>query len=178
MSTIRTFLTLAILLLLPLSQVGARELLKSVDDPSQAPDFLLHDINGEEQKLQDYRGKVLVVNFWATWCPPCREEMPSLERARDMLRDDGVAVITIDVGEKPAAIERFLKRSPLSLPILLDSDTETASQWGAKGLPTTLIVDRQGRFSYIAIGGREWDSPEILATIRTLAKESLQTAVR
>ncbi|MCP3662388.1 MAG: TlpA family protein disulfide reductase [Gammaproteobacteria bacterium] len=178
MSTIRTYLILSILLLLHLSQVGARELLKSVDDPSQAPDFLLHDINGEKQKLQDFQGKVLVVNFWATWCPPCREEMPSLERARDILRDDGVEVITIDVGEKAAAIERFLKRSPLSLPILLDSDTETASQWGAKGLPTTLIVDRQGRFSYIAIGGREWDSPEILATIRTLANEPLQTAVR
>jgi peroxiredoxin len=132
------------------------------------PDFALADIDGAVHQLSDYAGKVVIVNFWATWCPPCREEMPSMERAWQRLRDDGVVMLAINVGEDEETIFAFTANYPVAFPLLMDLDGGVTEQWPIRGLPTTFIVDPGGRLAYRAIGGRAWDDAGLLEQIRVL----------
>ena len=162
---VRFLLFFALLLVFTAVSAGTNTL-----SPSDgiAPDFLLPDIDGAQVRLDDFRGKVLVVNFWAVWCKPCREEMPSLERgSRWLERFDG-RIITINMGDSPEMIRRFLEKNPVNLPILLDADAEISANWGVTGLPTTFVVDPEGRIAYRAMGPREWDDPALLVPIRAL----------
>ncbi|WP_428606450.1 peroxiredoxin family protein [Sedimenticola sp.] len=150
------------------SASAARRLLTPIDAQPAAPAFALQDTQGNPRTLADYRGKVLVVNFWATWCPACRKEMPSLNRAKAWLKKYDVELLAINVGEKAAQIERYLKEQPLDFPVLLDPDTSVATAWDAMRLPVTYVVDPEGKIIYRALGGREWDTPELLVPIRAL----------
>jgi thiol-disulfide isomerase/thioredoxin len=138
-----------------------------------AKDFSLSDTDENTHKLSDLRGKVIVVNFWAVWCPPCREEMPSLERLRRKLADKAVAILAINQGEDAEEILSYLwGLDPVpEFPILLDSDMKVSSSWGVTGLPTTYIVDKKGNIVYRMIGGREFDHPEIVKVIEKLLAE-------
>ena len=133
-----------------------------------APPFHLPDVKGPRIHLEDFRGKVLVVNFWAVWCKPCREEMPSLERGSRWLEQFDGRVITINMGDRPEMIARFLEKTPVDLPILLDADAETSTNWGVTGLPTTFVVDPEGSFAYRVVGPRDWSDPALLVPIRAL----------
>ena len=137
--------------------------------PRPAPDLTLGDLSGETLELSDFRGKTVVINFWATWCPPCREEMPALQRAWEQLRDDDVVVIGVAVGEQRASVQAYVKQMALSFPMALDPETEVASAWAVKGLPTTFVVDASGRIVLQAIGERNWDEPAVLHQIRSVA---------
>lgn len=128
--------------------------------------FALEDMHGNTHTLADYRGKVVVVNFWATWCPPCIKEMPSLERAWKQWRGEGIQVLAINMGDLPAAIEGFLQRYPVTFPVLLDKDVTVAKAWRVRGLPSTFIVDANGQRVWQAIGEREWDDPALLEQVR------------
>ncbi|HHH12749.1 MAG TPA: TlpA family protein disulfide reductase [Thiolapillus brandeum] len=139
-----------------------------VPDRPQAPDFTLRDLDGNEHRLADYRGKVLIVNFWATWCPPCRAEMPSMERAWQKTKDKDVVLIAINVGEDEDTIFQFTADYPVTFPLLLDENSEVVGPWGVRGLPTTYVVDPDGRIVYRAIGGREWDDPALLEKVLEL----------
>ncbi|MCP4407577.1 MAG: TlpA family protein disulfide reductase [Gammaproteobacteria bacterium] len=134
----------------------------------QAPDFVLTDFDGNTHRLSDYRGKVLIVNFWATWCPPCREEMPSMQRAWEKLQQQNILMLAINVGEDEDTIFQFTANYPVDFPLLMDLDSKVVSAWPVRGLPTTFVVDPQGRLVYRAIGGREWDDPQLLAPVRAL----------
>jgi len=133
-----------------------------------APDFELTDLDGNTHRLADYRGRVVVVNFWATWCPPCRAEMPSMQRAWEQLRKQKVQMLGVDVGEDEDTVFRFLADYPVEFPLLMDTDSGVVEQWSVRGLPSTYILDGQGRIVYRAIGGREWDDPRLLAKVRAL----------
>jgi len=141
--------------------------------PVQAPDFEAPTTHGVK-KLSDYRGKVVMLNFWATWCPPCRREMPSLERLYSKLKDKGFAVIAVNQFEDPDLVFEFTGRLSLSptFPILFDRDSSVAEQFGVKGLPTTYLLDKEGRVRYRAIGGREFDHAEIEAMIKELLEST------
>ncbi|MDY6980785.1 MAG: TlpA disulfide reductase family protein [Pseudomonadota bacterium] len=130
--------------------------------PIPAPSFTLKDMDGNIHKLADYRGQVAVVNFWATWCPPCREEMPSMERAWKQLQKENVAMLAINVGEDADTIFTFTADYPVSFPLLMDQDSSVINAWPVKGLPTTFVLDKQGRIVYRVIGGREWDHPKLI----------------
>ncbi|MEA3278718.1 MAG: TlpA disulfide reductase family protein [Pseudomonadota bacterium] len=134
----------------------------------QAPDFELTDIDGDTHRLSDYRGKVLIINFWATWCPPCREEMPSMQRAWVNIKEEGILMLAVNVGEDEDRIFEFTASYPVEFPLLMDQDSTVVGAWPVRGLPTTFVVDPQGRLVYRAIGGREWDDPELLAPVRAL----------
>ncbi len=134
-----------------------------------APDFTLRDLDGNRHRLSDYRGRVVIVNFWATWCPPCRAEMPSMQRAWERLRKEGVVMLGIDVGEDEDTVFQFTADYPVEFPLLLDQDSSVIGRWPVRGLPTTFVVDPQGRLAYRAIGGREWDDPALLEQVRALA---------
>ncbi|QEP41708.1 TlpA family protein disulfide reductase [Ectothiorhodospiraceae bacterium BW-2] len=137
-------------------------------DKPQAPAFSLQDINGDTHQLSDYAGKPVIVNFWATWCPPCREEMPSMQRAWQQIQGS-VAMLAINVGETEDKVFPFLGSYPVDFPILFDTDSAVLKAWPVMGLPTTFVLDPQGRIVYRAIGGREWDDADILQKIKALS---------
>jgi len=133
-----------------------------------APDFALADIDGAIHRLSDYRGQVVIVNFWATWCPPCREEMPSMQRAWEQIQDEDIVILAIDVGEDEDTIFTFTADYPVEFPLLLDLDSRVIQEWAVRGLPTTFIVDTQGRIAYRAIGTRDWEDSALLNTLKQL----------
>ena len=133
-----------------------------------APDFTLPDVDGEVHRLSAYRGKVVVVNFWATWCPPCREEMPSMQRAWEQLQREDVLMLAVNVGEDEDTVFQFTANYPVDFPLLLDLDSGVTKAWPVRGLPTTYVVDPRGRLVYRAIGGRAWDEPQLMEAIRGL----------
>jgi peroxiredoxin len=142
--------------------------LKEIPDRPAAPGFALPDIDGEIHRLSDYRGKVVVVNFWATWCPPCREEMPAMQRAWEQVRDEGIVILAVNIGENEDQIFTFTGNYAVDFPLLMDRDSSAIRQWPIKGLPTSYVIDPAGRVAYRAIGGRAWDAPEILEQLRAL----------
>jgi len=141
--------------------------------PLAAPDFSLLDTEDKTHNFSDYRGKVIIVNFWAVWCPPCRKEMPSLERLRKKMLGKNVVVLAINQGEDTEQILPFLwELTPVpGFPILLDKDMKVSSSWKVSGLPTTYIVNKKGMIVYRMIGGREFDHPEIVKVIDKLLAE-------
>jgi peroxiredoxin len=148
----------------------ARNLLVPVEGRPPAPDFTLKDLNGKSWQLSDFRGQPLAINFWATWCPPCRQEMPSIVRGNRWLKRFGARFITINMGDRPKMVKRFLQQSGIDIRVLMDTDGKVSADWGVSGLPVTFVVDPQGRLVYRASGAREWDSPELLVPIRALGE--------
>ncbi len=129
-----------------------------------APPLRLPDLDGKTVDLADLKGRLVVVNFWATWCPPCRREMPSLERLRRALGPRGLTVLAVDVGEDADTVFAFtgqLEPGP-EFPLLLDRDSAAMQAWKVKGLPTTYVVDPEGKVIFRAVGGREFDGEGLM----------------
>lgn len=149
---------------------GLSHTLTPLDQPVAAPGFSLEDLDEANHRLADYRGRVVVINFWAVWCPPCRREMPSLERLRQRFKDRPFAILAINEGEDVDRIQPFLwdlEPSP-GFTVLLDTDLTVSQAFAVRGLPTSFILDKQGRIVYRAVGGREFDHPEMVAAIEAL----------
>lgn len=165
----------ALLLALPVSAANLPPLSHGFTHqaPTPAPALRLRDLDGKLHELAKLRGKVVLVNFWATWCPPCRREMPSMERLSKALAKEPFVVLAVDVGESIDTIEAFTSQLDVgpSFPILLDADSRAMSAWKVGGLPTTFLVDKKGRLVASAIGGREFDHPEMVKAIRKLTRE-------
>lgn len=137
--------------------------------PSQpAPDFTLHAMSGSNLRLQEQRGRVVLVNFWATWCEPCRAEMPSLEQLAASQRDTGLRVIAVNFREGEPAVRRFIGNTPLSLPIVRDADGAAARAFGINIFPSTVAIDRQGRTRFIVVGELDWSGPQGLDAVRSI----------
>jgi peroxiredoxin len=169
--------TAALLALAALLGVGAAAAagpdrpMQAIESLPKAPPLVLPDEEGNKTwRLSDLRGKVVLVNFWATWCPPCRKELPSMERLWRQFRDAGLVVLGVNVGETGDEVFAFSKGldTPLTFPLLLDEDSAVAQSWPVKGLPTTFLIDKQGRMAFGVIGGREFDSPAIVQQVREL----------
>ena len=140
--------------------------------PKPAPALKLSDMRGAAHDLSQLKGRVVLVNFWATWCPPCRREMPSMERLTQQLKGEDFSVLAVNVGESVNDIELFTSQldADLSFPILLDRSSQSMQSWKISGLPTTYLVDKKGRVVAGAIGGREFDHPDMVRAIRALLK--------
>lgn len=123
-----------------------------------APDFVLPDLGGQSWQLSQARGQTLLINFWATWCEPCRREMPALSRLHEAMAGKDFQVIGIHVGPSKE-IDRFLEEAPVGFPILIDAELALAD-WNVPVLPATFLIDAEGYARYWAFGEREWDSPE------------------
>jgi peroxiredoxin len=116
------------------------------------PDFILRTPSGEVRKLSNYRGRPVLVNLWATWCPPCIAEMPLLNRLAEEYRERGLVVLGVAGDEDTAAVSRFLAKTPLKFEVLLDPDGSVGTQYGITGYPETFLVDREGRLRDKIIG--------------------------
>jgi cytochrome c biogenesis protein CcmG, thiol:disulfide interchange protein DsbE len=130
------------------------------------------DLEGNAVDLKAKRGRALLVNFWATWCEPCRDEMPSLQRLRAKLAGKPFEVITVNFGESREKIAQFLGKEDLTLPVLVDTQKEAAKDWGVGGLPMTFLVDARGRVRYSVFGERDWSEGAALALVEKLVAEA------
>ena len=164
-------LLLAFVMLLATGAVRAEQALTAMPAGVVAPEFVLMDTEGNRHRLSDYRGRPVIINFWTTWCPPCREEIPSMNRAWHILEQEDIAMLAINMGEDEDTIFIFHADYPADFPILMDRSGEVIAQWPVKGLPTTYIVAPDGTIAYRAIGSREWDDGDLLERVRALQKE-------
>lgn len=141
-----------------------------VADKKIAPDIALDIVDGGKLKLSDLRGKVLVLNFWATWCPPCRREMPSLERLKGLMKGEAFEIVAINAGEDEDEISEFREaiKPALTFRLALDPKADAMKAFSVAGLPTTYIIDRQGQVVYRALGGRLFDDAAIVGTLKAL----------
>jgi thiol-disulfide isomerase/thioredoxin len=137
-------------------------------EPRPAPALELPDLGGVTRNLAAWRGQVVLINFWATWCPPCLEEMPSIQRLADRMQGRPFAVVTVNVAEAERRVANNVKRLGLDFPVLLDADGAVFRAWGGKGLPTTALVDRDGAIRYLGLGPLEWDGAEAVTAVEDL----------
>jgi thiol-disulfide isomerase/thioredoxin len=155
-------------LLLPTVHAAAAE--RTMDPESGRPpagDFVLGSTTGETYRLEDLRGQWVLVSFWATWCAPCLEEMPTLERLYRDMAEEGLEILAVHAGPGGDKVGAFLERVPVSFPVLLDEDLSIGG-WDVMALPTAVLVDPAGRRVYRAVGARDWDVPAMKAFLRDL----------
>lgn len=138
---------------------------------SPAPELKAHDLTGVSRTLADYRGKVVLLNFWATWCPPCQREMPSLERLRTKMAGRPLEIVAISSAETPDEVNAYLSKMKLGFPVLLDTDSSNTRRWKVFALPTTFVLDAQGRVRHVLTGPAEWDEGEALAVAESMLAE-------
>ncbi|HWR58137.1 MAG TPA: TlpA disulfide reductase family protein [Thermodesulfovibrionales bacterium] len=152
--------------------------IKNEESPRQtianldAPDFTITDAAGKTLSLAELKGTVVFINFWATWCPPCKEEMPSIQSLYSRFKDDGgfrmVTILYKDDYDKAMA---YQKENNFGLPVWLDNKEKTAKAYGVTGVPETYIVDKKGILRQKVIGPADWTSPEAISLISKLLKE-------
>lgn len=147
----------------------------------EAPDFKLPDLNDKEVRLSDYRGKVVFLNFWATWCRPCREEMPSMEVLYKNFEKDGLVILAVSIDRVTTKkdIPPFVKSLNLTFPILIDSWGQTDKRYKLMGVPETYIIDQQGILREKVIGPRDWtrlDNLQIVTQLLKSGAKSVQAA--
>jgi peroxiredoxin len=129
-------------------------------------------MDGKEYKLSQYRGKVVIINFWTTWCPPCAYEMPALDRMwkKAKKRKLRIEVLAINIGQDEDAIFSFLGKFPVDFPLIMDRKGEIVKQWKVIALPTTFVIDKDGYIVYKAIGGRDWDHDDLIKKVNAHTK--------
>jgi len=139
--------------------------------PTTAQDFTVPSLASRPLRLADFKGKVVFLNFWATWCPPCKEEMPSMERLYRRYKSRGFTILAVSIdsgGAEPVAA--FVKKLGLTFPIGLDPKFAVANQYAIRGLPATFLIDKAGTIAAVAVGPRDWDGTPARAVIETLLK--------
>jgi thiol-disulfide isomerase/thioredoxin len=148
--------------------------LNRLEPPVTAPGFSLTDMDGEKHTLDDYRGKVIMLNLWATWCPPCLREIPSMESIFQDLKDKGFVVLAVNQFETPDHVFAYMGQLSVypTFPVLFDRDSQVSELYGVKGLPTTLLINKQGQVAYRALGGRDFDHPRVRAIVNQLLTEN------
>ena len=177
MNTTKTGLGLLVLLL-GLCVQTACSLSQEPESPGpvvegqMAPDFRFRDQAGQQFSLSDFRGKVVLVNFWATWCPPCREEIPSLQSLLRQMDAAHLKLLALSVDDSWGPVNEFMRESGIVLPVYGDFDKQIATRYGTLKFPETYVVDKKGRVALKVIGPTDWVSPDMVGYLRKLATES------
>jgi len=143
----------------------------NIQVPSQRTtprDFTLQLLSGGNATLSSYKGKVVILNFWATWCPPCREEMPSMEVLYRRYNSQGLEILAVDLREDINTVRQFIQSNRYTFPVLLDTNGRTGNIYGVVSIPTTYIIDREGMIVGRIIGSIHWDTPQVFAAIEAL----------
>ena len=133
-----------------LGYTPASRAMAAVDSP--APDFSLHTLDGQLVQLSSFKGKPVLLNFWATWCPPCQSEMPYMQQVHDAWTPKGLVMLNVDVGETPVAIQSFLTQHKLSLTVPVDSTQSVSNTYSITGIPTTFFIDKSGIIRQKTVG--------------------------
>ena len=138
---------------------------------AQPPSLNLPDLAGQPRSLDEFEGKVVLVTFWASWCSPCIEEMPSIRRLAATMSDQPFTVVGVNVGEGERRAKAAARRLGIGFPVLLDKDSNVFKAWGADVLPTAYVLDRSGRIRYVARGPVDWDRVDVIEILKQLAAE-------
>jgi peroxiredoxin len=147
------------------------EWVKSVVAGDIAPDFQLEDTTGNKVSLSDFRGKIVLVNFWATWCPPCIEEMPSMERLNEVMAGDDFVMLAVNTEENGrSSVTAFLEKTPYTFPILYDDKGVVQKRYGVFKFPESFIIRKDGTVAEKIIGPLNWSSPETITHLKRLTK--------
>jgi len=142
-----------------------------------APKLQLQDLEGAIHRLAEYRGRVVLLNFWASWCTPCLREMPSLQRLAESLTEKPFSLLAVNMAESQKRAAQSVRRLGYRLPVLLDPQGDVFHQWGGRMLPTSYILDRRGNIRYRILGDAEWDNDaEIAEILQALIAESDQSS--
>jgi len=139
-----------------------------LNPPAPAPEFRLKDVNEKSFSLRDYRGKIVLLNFWATWCPSCKLEMPSMETLHKALGNKGLMVFAVNVRESADDVKAFFQEHRLSFPALLDEDGDAFERFNVWSLPTTFIIGKKGELLGRVIGYRDWGSDQTMGVLQRL----------
>lgn len=155
------------------NEARRQEAPKAVMEGKQAPGFTLGTIDGKKLTLADYRGKMVFLNIWATWCAPCREEMPSMQTLYEKLAGPGFAMLTISIDKGPEEVIQFVEELGLTFPVAMDPEQKVASQYKITGVPETFLISPDGIVMHHIIGPGKWDEPSTLAAFeRTIQQFS------
>lgn len=127
----------------------------------KAKDFTLEDLQGNKHALSDYKGRVVFLNFWATWCPPCRSEMPSMQKLYETWNKDQYVMLAVDIREGKETVKSFAEKNGYTFPILLDQSGKVAGAYRVQGIPATFIIDEKGQIIAEMVGAREWDLDQV-----------------
>lgn len=138
--------------------------------PVKITDANFMSVNGKNSKLSDYKGKIIMLNLWATWCPPCRAEMPSMEKLHNNFKNKDFVIIAVSQGEDIETVKKFLNNNNYSFPLFIDKNNEIAHVYSTGSIPTTYLIDKEGYFIARFIGGRDWYSKESIDLINELLK--------
>jgi thiol-disulfide isomerase/thioredoxin len=152
-------------------QVGMDSKLKVFQGNKTALTLDLKNINGKRIVRNNYTGKVTVVNFWATWCPPCVKEIPSLNRLSAKMNGSNFELISVNFAEQKTIINEFLKKVNVEFPVLLDEKGQTSAKWNTIALPSTFVIGPDGKIAYGVNAAIEWDSPEVIKTLKKLTRQ-------
>jgi peroxiredoxin len=139
--------------------------------PAPAPVFELKNAAGEQVSLKDLRGKVVFLNFWATWCPPCIEEMPAIEKLHHELGKDGLVILAVNFQESPERVKQFFAKHDFTFTALLDHDGKVSETYQAWALPVSVVINKRGEIAAKALGSKDWYSDEALQLFRKLVTE-------
>lgn len=143
--------------------------IKEIKGKEQAPSFVLKDLQGKEVSLKDFRGKVILLNFWATWCVPCQWEMPEMDKLYQTFKDQGFVVLAIALDAEGAqTVGPFVRKQKLTYPVLLDTELKVARQYRILGPPTTFLIGREGELIGVTLGPKEWAGEPAKALVRHL----------
>jgi peroxiredoxin len=146
-------------------------------EPSEAPDFALMTLEGQPARLREFRGKLVLLNFWATWCAPCLHEMPSMERLYQTFKQTAFVLLAVSMDRQGEEVAKpFVDNLKLTFPVLLDRASEVGRRYGVRGLPATYLIDPDGLLIGAVIGARDWHRTEAKALIASLLRQAPPTA--
>lgn len=170
----KSLLCISLLLCLALSACKGKKEGEEKGSPEKgmaAVDITVHDLEGKTISLSQLKGKVVVLNFWATWCPPCREEMPSMEALYQKYKENKEFVmLLVSIDENIDTVREFMKKNNYSMPVYHDPDKDAGSAYGITGVPETFLIDKNGIVSEKIIGPLDWTKPDVIQFIEDLLK--------
>ncbi len=137
-----------------------------------APQFTLQDLRGNKFSLRDFKGKVVILNFWASWCGPCRREIPSLERLYQLRKNEGFEILAVSVDRgSPSKVKSFVAAHRMSFPVLVDPRGEVGKRYWTRAIPTSFLLDKNQVIRWKVVGAKEWDDPYVLNRVDQLLSE-------
>jgi len=146
--------------------------IQKINPPVKAKDFTLEDLEVSAVSLKNFQGNVVFLNFWATWCPPCRVEMPAMEKLWQKFKQEDFVILAVDLRERKEKINSFVKTNGYTFPVLLDSMGAVANTYGIRAIPTTYLLDPEGRIVGKALGARDWASADAFKLIEQLLSKT------
>lgn len=141
------------------------------DQPFEQPNFSVAAINGSLKSRLSTKGNITLLNFWATWCPPCKQEIPTIQKLHETMKGEKFEIMAIDLGEPPASVKTFLEQNKITYPVYVDPKNSLAALYASRGIPTTYILDKNGKFIAGIIGSFEYDNPEFVRIMKELARK-------